>query len=128
MSTLIPNQSIDGEPLQDSIRTCISRVTFTQEIRIVLPPAAFWRRVQVLVPSDMTVQCDEDRDSKPSVEGYATKGLAGHNRVYKLPEFPPAAQIEFRLAPGQWLVGAVGAHETGIAHVTFIVEPTQGVA
>jgi hypothetical protein len=108
--------------LQHPEKTCISRVTVAQEVRVALPAADFARRVQVLIPAGRPIYLDEDRPVEINADGSAPDGYAGRNRVYKLPLLEPGQQIEFGLASGQSLVAATG---DGLAHLTLIVEPLR---
>lgn len=112
------------EQLQQSPhKTCISRVRLTQEVRVVLPPAEYLRKVQVFVPELVgKIFLDEDRPVELNPDGSAPAGLAGRDRTYKLPELDTDLQIKFRLYPGQWLVGATAQ---GTAELTFIVSPVE---
>lgn len=92
--------------------TEIRRVPLTQEANVMLPPIAepLDRLVQILVPvSGAAVFVGLD----------ITPEEIGPNRVYKLAPFPPGQTIRFRLAPEQWLVGAV---DTGRAAISLIIE------
>lgn len=107
---------------QDPVRTRISRVVFSQEIRQVVPPAPFRRHLQVIIPPGAVVYLADDLPTEPGPGGFAPDGLPGRNRVYKLPTLGQDQQIELQLASGQWLVGAV---KKGQAAVTFIIQPTD---
>jgi len=122
MSQLDPDRP-SSKADQHPAKTKISFARLTQEVRVFLDPAVYPRRVQVLIPEgSQKVLIDEDRPVGTNPDGSSKPGAVGRNRVYKLPEFPPGQQIEFMLAPGQWLVGAV---DDGTARLTVIVEPVQ---
>lgn len=94
------------------------RVLLTQEIRTFLDPEAdapegSWRRVQVLIPQSPDVFIGIDQ--KPE--------KLGLNRNYKLPLYPPGAQITLALLPGQFLSGCAGLNH---AVVSVIVEHFGG--
>ena len=110
----------DDQPKQDPHKTCISRVTLAQEVSYLLPAAPFARNVQVIIPASKRVYIDEDRPVEPNEDGSAPRGYAGRNRTYKLPPFEASQTIEFKLAAGQWLVGAT---DEGLVHLSVIVEP-----
>ena len=110
---------------QHPLKTRIERVPLTQEVRRFLEPADHWRRVQLVLPSETVFFIDEDLDVASS--GLDTRPDSGKgpgaNRTYKMPPLDGDQQIEFRLAPGQWLVGAV---QQGTAQLTMIVEWEEG--
>ena len=89
-------------------------MTLVEDIRVFLEPelgagAGTWRRVQLIIPSSPEIFIALDR--KPTEFGL--------DRVYKLPPFPPGAQITMALMPDQFLVGASGS---GFGVVGMIVE------
>lgn len=95
-------------------KTIADRIQLTQEARVFLepevdaPPGA-WRRVQVMIPPspDVFVAIDQ----KPTDIGL--------NRNYKVPLFPPGAQIILALRSDQFLTGMAGE---GYALVSITVE------
>jgi hypothetical protein len=94
--------------------TIADRITLVQEARVFLEPdadapAGSWRRVQILVPQSPEVFIGIDR--KPTALGL--------DRNYKVPLFPPGAQITLALLPGQFLMGMSGS---GFALVSIVVE------
>ena len=95
------------------------RATLTQEITIFLPPEpaapGCYRVVQVMVPESPKVSIDFDQNPE----------ALGVNREYKIPTWPPNAQIRFDLLPGQWLVGA---SNVGYAEVSLIIEHRYSAA
>lgn len=95
-------------------KTETRRVMLTESIRVFLEPELDappngWRRVQLIIPSSPDIFIDLDK--KP--EEY------GLDRVYKLPPFPPGAQVTLALYPEQFIVGAAG---NGFGVVGMIVE------
>lgn len=110
-------------------RTQILRVTLMQEVREFFV-AQQWCRVQVVIPASPIVYIDEDikvgfegTQNIDPIEGETSQ--IGPDRTYKMPEMQPGARYDFRLAPGQNLVGAV---KQGKAHFAIIVEPCRGPA
>lgn len=114
------SEAEQDQPKQDPHRTCLSRVTLAQELRLFLPPAPFRRSVQIIIPSGKRVFIDEDRPTELNTDGTAPRGLPGRNRNYKLPPFEANQTVEFDLFPGQWLVGCV---DEGMVHLAVVVTP-----
>lgn len=90
------------------------RVRLVQEARVFLDPeldapAGAWRRVQILIPQSPEVFIGIDRVPE----------RLGLNRTYKLPLYPPGAQITLALLPHQFLTGASGINT---ANVSMIIE------
>jgi hypothetical protein len=94
------------------------RVLLSQEIRTFLEPEldappGSWRRVQLLIPQSPEVYLGIDQ--KPEALGL--------NRNYKLPLYPPGAQITVALLPHQFLSGCAGI---ATAKLSMIVEHFGG--
>lgn len=106
-------------------KTKIERAMLSQEVRMFVAPAAFWRRVQIVLPPEPRFFIGVDVDV--TSEGADTKadppGGWGADRVYKGPPMNGDQQIELRLAPGQWLVGAT---ESGAHPIAVILEWASG--
>lgn len=110
----------DNQPQQHPAKTCISRVTIAQEIIMILPSAPYARIVQIFIPEAASVFIDEDRPTEPNEDDSSPPGRVGRNRTYMMPLFDSDQNVEFDLAPDQWLVGMVA---DGMAHLTLIVTP-----
>lgn len=92
--------------------TRIERETFDQQLRVFVHPAAYWRRIQLILPDSPRFLIAVDKTPKD----------LGYNRAYKAAPLSSGALIEFRLAPGQFLSGQV---DNGAGHLTLIEEATD---
>jgi len=108
--------------------TTAQRATLTREIRIILDPSPFSRRVTLILPPgevaylgiDVPVMTPESNRLPADDAGtdYTPLGL-GPNESYLLPQMPPDTALFFHLAPGQYLVGA---SRSGLVYTSLIVE------
>ncbi len=130
--------------LKPEHKTRILRATVAQEARIILGPAEFWRRVQVVMPPEPAIFLGVDVE--PGIvttagieklpENASPDGLTldqagqtiGWDRSYKLPEMNGQPYAKFNLAPGQWLTSAaINGMATLALIVEWIPDPTLGV-
>lgn len=126
----------------DEYRTQIFRATLAQEARVFLGPKLYWRKVQLIIPEAPKVFIANDVDpnvlqagvgvlkradpARQSPDGLTLSqaGQAiGWDRSYKMPEFTSGPQVEFNLAPKQFLTGMSA---DGLAVLSVIVEWTAG--
>lgn len=106
--------------------TTAQRATLTREIRIILAPSEYARRVTLVLPPgevayigiDVPVMTPESNSIPANREEYEPLGL-GPNESYLLPQMPPDTALFFHLAPGQYLVGA---SRSGLVYTSLIVE------
>jgi hypothetical protein len=106
--------------------TFTQRATLTREIRTILEPSEFSRRVTLVLPPgepayigiDTVVLTPESSSLPAGREEYKPLGL-NPNEGYLIPQMPPDVALFFHLAPGQHLVGA---SRSGLVYAGLIVE------